>query len=161
MFATEAGLVGLKRVGSAADERGWADVLGELPLFARFGRRRLRELVKLGRFAEYAPGEVVIAAGQPADFFYVILSGEARVLARRGARVLKVGEYFGELAPLDSAPRSASVAAAGDLHVIKFPRSVLREIVERDPEIALGMMTELAKRIRRLERAARPAPGLS
>ena len=81
MFATESGLVGLKRVTSLEDERGWADVLGDLPLFARFGRRRLRELVKLGRFSEYAPGEVVIAAGQPADFLYVILSGEAKVLA--------------------------------------------------------------------------------
>ena len=161
MFATEAGLVGLKRITSVDDARGWGDVLGELPLFARFGRRRLRELVKLGRFAEYAPGEVVIAAGQPADFFYVILSGEAKVLARRGGRPLKVGDYFGELALLDSEPRSASVVAAGQLHVIKFPRRVLREIVERDPEIALGMMTVLARRIRRLERAARPVSGLT
>ncbi|MDX6401351.1 MAG: family transcriptional regulator, cyclic receptor protein [Gaiellaceae bacterium] len=161
MFATEAGLVGLKRVGRADSERGWADILGELPLFARFGRRRLRELVRLGRFAEYARGEVVIAAGQPGNYFYVILSGEAKVLARRGARVLKVGDYFGELALLDSAPRSASIVAARELHVIKFPRAVLREIVERDPEVALGMMTELARRVRRLERAARPVPGLS
>jgi CRP-like cAMP-binding protein len=161
MFATEAGLVGLKRVASPDDERGWAEVLGELPLFARFGRRRLRELVRVGRFAEYAPGDVVIAAGQPADFFYVILSGEAKVLARRGTGPLKVGDYFGELALLDSEPRSASVIAAGQLHVIKFPRRVLREIVQRDPEIALGMMTVLAKRIRRLERAGRPASGLS
>jgi CRP-like cAMP-binding protein len=45
--------------------------------------------------------------------------------------------------------------------VIKFPRRVLREIVERDPEIALGMMTVLAKRVRRLERAARPVSGLT
>ena len=160
MFATESGLVGLKRVTSLDDARGWADVLGELPLFARFGRRRLRELVKVGRFSEYAPGEVVIAAGQPADFLYVILSGEAKVLARR-RRPLRVGDYFGELALLDSEPRSASVVAAGQLHVIKFPRRVLREIVERDPEIALGMMTVLAKRIRRLERAARPVSGLT
>jgi CRP/FNR family transcriptional regulator, cyclic AMP receptor protein len=160
MFATESGLVGLKRVTSVDDERGWADVLGDLPLFARFGRRRLRELVKLGRFSEYAPGEVVIAAGQPADFLYVILSGEAKVL-RRGGRPLRVGDYFGELALLDSEPRSASVVAAGQLHVIKFPRRVLREIVERDPEIALGMMTVLAKRIRRLERAAPPVSGLT
>ena len=157
MFATEPGLVGLKRVGSTASERDWADVLGELPLFARFGRRRLRELVRLGRFAEYSHGDVVIAAGQPADFLYVILSGEAKVLARPGGRVLKVGDYFGELALLDSEPRSASVVAAGELHVIKFPRRVLREIVERDPEIALGMMTVLARRIRLLERAAGPA----
>ena len=113
MFATEAGLVGLKRITSVDDARGWGDVLGELPLFARFGRRRLRELVKLGRFAEYAPGEVVIAAGQPADFLYVILSGEAKVLARRGGQPLRVGDYFGELALLDSEPRSASVTESG------------------------------------------------
>jgi CRP-like cAMP-binding protein len=119
----------------------------------------LRELVKLGRFSEYAPGEVVIAAGQPADFLYVILSGEAKVLARRGG--LRVGDYFGELALLDSEPRSATVVAAGQLHVIKFPRRVLREIVERDPEIALGMMTVLAKRVRRLERAGSPVAGLT
>jgi CRP-like cAMP-binding protein len=159
MFATESGLVGLKRVTSLDDQRGWADVLGDLPLFSRFGRRRLRELVKLGRFSEYAPGEVVIAAGQPADFLYVILSGEAKVLARRGG--LRVGDYFGELALLDSEPRSATVVAAGQLHVIKFPRRVLREIVERDPEIALGMMTVLAKRVRRLERAGSPVAGLT
>src|SRR3954469_11165248 len=113
MFATESGLVGVKRVTGHDDERGWADVLGDLPLFARFGKRRLRELVKLGRFAEYAPGEVVIAAGQPAGLLYVILSGEAKVLARRGGRPVKGGDYSGELALLDSERRSASVIAAG------------------------------------------------
>lgn len=142
-----------------ATDRDWAEVLSELPLFSRVGKRRLRKIARQAQFAEFARGDTVIAVGAPADAFYVILGGEAKVFGKPAARTLSTGDYFGEMALLDGGSRSATVVATDELHVMKLPRQPFLELVEEHGGVALKMMTELGSRVRRLER--RPAPSVS
>ena len=132
---------------TAAD---WADVLSEVPLFSNVGKRRLRKVAEQARVVEFAPGEHVIVTGEPADSFYVILGGEARAM---GKRTLRTGDYFGELALLDGGPRSASVIATEDLHVMQVPRRAFLELVDDHAGIALKIARELGTRVRTLEHA--------
>jgi CRP-like cAMP-binding protein len=127
----------------------WADVLSQVPLFANVGKRRLRKVAEQARVAEFAPGEHVIVTGEPADSFYVILGGEAKVSGR--AVALRTGDYFGELALLDGGRRSASVVATQDLHVMQLPRRALLELVDDHGDIALKIARGLGARVRRLE----------
>ena len=153
MTSTETALTRWNQDWDRPTDRDWAQVLAGIPLFSGLGNRRLRELVRQSFVAEYTRGDVVLLAGERPDFLYVILSGSARVVGKPGARVMKDGEYFGELALLDGKPRSVSVVAAGELHVIKIPAPAFREAIERDPEIAVRIMRELAQRLRRAERS--------
>src|ERR671924_562151 len=99
----------VNRDWNKASDREWADVLAGLPLFEGIGKRDLKRIVREAEFAEFAPGDTVVATGAPGDYFYVILGGEAKPAARPAARTLTTGDYFGEMSLLDGEPRSASV----------------------------------------------------
>jgi CRP/FNR family transcriptional regulator, cyclic AMP receptor protein len=103
----------------------WASVLASFPLFSGVSKRRLRKLARDATLAEFAPGEPITFAGDPEDWLYVILSGHAKTV-KGDRRVLRVGEYFGEVALIDGRPLSATVVAVSYLHVMKLPsRSIL------------------------------------
>lgn len=146
----------VKQDWNTASERDWASVLAALPLFEGIGKRDLRKLAAGAEFAEFAPGDTVVATGAPPDYFYVILGGEAQVASRPAAQPLETGDYFGEMAMLDGEPRSASVLATTDLHVMRVPRRAFDDAVARHPSIARRFISELSERVRKLEhRAAR------
>jgi CRP/FNR family cyclic AMP-dependent transcriptional regulator len=132
----------------------WAEVLETFPIFSGIGKRRLRKVVRRATFAEYAPGDIVIQKGESGDSLHVILAGSAKALGKPASRSLRIGDYFGELSLLDGTPRSATVIATSELHVMKLPRQAFLGLAQ-DPEIALEMLRTLGSQIRRLE--AQPA----
>jgi CRP/FNR family cyclic AMP-dependent transcriptional regulator len=129
----------------------WAGVLASLPLFARIGKRRLRKIASLAQIQDYSPGAIVVEIGQPSNAFYMILGGRAKVVGKsRGT--LEIGDYFGEMGLIDGEPRSATIAAEGELRVMKLPRRPFLKLLGQEPQIATAMMAELAARIRTLEK---------
>src|SRR4029453_10259546 len=82
----------------------WADVLATFRLFTGVSKRRLRKIARNATLAEFAPGETIIFAGDADDLLYIILSGRARTTSRGDRRLLRVGDYFGELALIDGRP---------------------------------------------------------
>ena len=129
----------------------YAGVLADLPLFARIGKRRLRKIASLAQVQEFSPGAIVVEAGQPSNAFYLILGGGAKVLGK-SRRTLGIGDYFGEMGLIDGEPRSATIAAEGELQVMKLPRRPFLRLLNQEPQIATAMMAELAARIRSLEK---------
>ena len=132
--------------------RDWATVLAALPLFARVSKRQLTKIAELARIADYGAGTVVMQEGDAADSFHLVLSGKARVVGKPRARILKIGDYFGEMALIDGAPRSATIAADGELQTMKIPRKPFMRLLEKEPTIAVALLAELAGRLRRLEK---------
>jgi CRP/FNR family cyclic AMP-dependent transcriptional regulator len=129
----------------------WVDVLAALPLFVGVGRRRLRKVAELAEFREFEPHSVIVQTGDAPDGFYVVLAGRAK---RTGStRLLGPGDYFGELALLDGGTRSATIVAVSDLQTMRLPRKPFLELLEREPQIAIGMLSGLAGRVRGLEQA--------
>jgi CRP-like cAMP-binding protein len=132
--------------------RDWADVLARLPLFASVGKRHLRKIAELAQIREFQRGDIVVQTGDAPDGFYLILGGRARVLGLPRARTLGPGDYFGEMALLDGEPRSATVSANGELQTMRLPRRPFMKLLQQEPSIAMAMLTELAGRVRRLEK---------
>jgi CRP/FNR family transcriptional regulator, cyclic AMP receptor protein len=138
----------------ASAAKDWARVLAALPLFSKCSKRQLRAVARLARFEESPPGQVVIQAGDAPDAFHFILGGQARVLGKPRARVLGVGDYFGEMGLIDGEPRSATVVAVGELQTMKLPRRPFLKLLKQEPGISMAMLTELAGRLRKVERGA-------
>jgi CRP-like cAMP-binding protein len=137
-----------------AEPGDWADVLAGFPLFSGIARRRLRALARQGTLEEYAAGDVVVQTGEAGDSLYIVLSGSAKVRGKPAARTLRSGDYFGELGLLDGVPRSATIVATGQLHLMRLPRAAFLRIASHEPSIALAMATTLGSQIRRLEARA-------
>lgn len=98
----------------------------------------------------YAAGQVIFEEGQSRDFMYVIKKGEVDILIR-GHVVETVGEdgFFGELALIDPAPRSAAAIAKTDCILIKIDERQFLYLVQETPFFALIVMRTMAQRMRR------------
>jgi CRP-like cAMP-binding protein len=69
------------------------------------------------------------------------------------SRVLRSGDFFGEMALIDGGPRSATITATSAARVMRLPRHAFLRALKQDPQIGLAILETLAGRVRRLERA--------
>jgi len=137
--------------------RGGHELLKRVPLFANLSARHLRRLASRCEVVRYPTNRTVVRQGARGDSFFVIAEGTAAV--KKGTRTigtLAAGDFFGEMALLDGWPRSASVVATAPLVTVRLMRSEFSKAIDDNPQIARGIMAELAARIRRLE--GTPAP---
>jgi CRP-like cAMP-binding protein len=142
----------LNRSWDKPSARDWADVLAQLPLFANVSKRQLRKVAELAQVRQFDPGDSVIEKGDAPDGFYLILGGRAKIVGPRRTRTLQTGDYFGEMALLDGEPRSATVTAVGELQTMRLPRKPFMKLLQQEPSIAIALLTDLAGRVRRVEK---------
>ncbi len=131
-------------------------MLGEVPLFAGLSRRHIQRLAGLADEVRFGAGRSVVQNGSKGMAFFVILQGEAKVTVGYSNRALArigPGGYFGELALLDGGPRTASVIAETPLVLAKISRAGFIKLLKDDPDVAIRILVELSRRLRR-ERSA-------
>jgi CRP/FNR family transcriptional regulator, cyclic AMP receptor protein len=136
--------------------RVWADVLAKLPLFSGVPARHVRKIAALGSAASFAAKTRIVSAGDPGDAFYVVLSGRAEVQRGRGRAKVEIGPggYFGELALLDGAPRSATVVAKSETICLMLARKQFEKVLKDEPAVAYALLRTLAARVRELDKTA-------
>jgi CRP-like cAMP-binding protein len=105
--------------------------LARVGLFASLPGETLGKLADRMRRDEVAAGTVLVQEGNPGDRFFVLLSGVATVsqssLGER--RVLKAGEFFGEVALAMRMPRTATVTALTPCVVASCDTATFDELV--------------------------------
>ena len=124
--------------------------LKSIDLFARIPGEDLAQISVITEEVTFEDGESIFEEGQLGDALFLVVSGEVRV--HRGTREfarLGAGECFGEMAILDSAPRSATVSALDDVDCLKIEREDFYDILGEKPEIAQGIIRVLTARLRR------------
>jgi ATP-binding cassette subfamily B protein len=109
-----------------------AHELSRVGLLSSLPGETLAKLAAQMRREEVAAGEGVVVEGQSDDRFYVVISGMFAVSqAALGARrVLRPGDYFGEVAPAMDVPRTATVRALTPGTVASCDRDTFDEIVK-------------------------------
>jgi CRP-like cAMP-binding protein len=105
--------------------------LARVGLFADLSGETLGKLADRMERQEVSAGTVLVREGEPGDRFFVLLSGLAGVSqATRGdRRVLKAGEFFGEVALTMNVPRTATVTAMTPCVVASCDEATFDEIV--------------------------------
>ena len=126
------------------------EFLSKIPLFAGSPATSIASIADVARTRRFKAGEVVIREdSKSAMGFYIILEGTAKAV--RGEHHLGdfgPGDYFGEIALLlDDTPRTATVVATSDVAVLAVTRWDFKALVKTNPEIAVGVMEVLAKRL--------------
>ena len=105
--------------------------LGRIGLFAGLPGETLGKLAERMEREEVSSGTVLIREGEPGDRFFVLLSGVAGVSqsALGERRILKAGEFFGEVALTMRVPRTATVTAMTPCVVASCDEATFDELV--------------------------------
>jgi CRP-like cAMP-binding protein len=126
--------------------------LGTVALFANLSKRQLGRVASRGWERTFPAGRVLCQQDRGADDFFVILDGTAE--ASRGSkrvRTLRAGDYFGEIALLDNAQRTATVVATTPLRCFLLGRSEFKSLIYEE-DIAVKLLFTMAQRLRAAER---------
>ena len=110
------------------------------------------------RRLSFRKGKVIFREGEKSDALYVIEKGSVEISALIGARERRVfaifgpGDYFGEIAVIDSKPRSAT-ATAREASVIRCISSdKVWRMFEKSPRLLVTMMHGFSHRLREFDR---------
>jgi len=94
-------------------------------------------------------GEVLFREGESGEVMFAVIEGQIE-LTRSGTVIETVGPggIMGELALIDSAPRSATATAHASARVVSVDRKYFTYLVQEHPTFALQVMTVMAERLR-------------
>lgn len=126
------------------------EMLKVSPIFATLSKRQLESIAATSRILSFSAGDAIIEEGEDRSIgFYVLASGTAEV-TKDGAVVATYGsgDYFGEIALLSAdTARTATVTATSDAEVLGLTKWDFRALVSSEPDIAVQVMGELARRV--------------
>jgi CRP/FNR family cyclic AMP-dependent transcriptional regulator len=133
-------------------------VLKNVPLLASFPDEQLRVLTAVVSRRSVPRGTVVMAAGDPTDSLYIVISGRLKVMMSdaEGKEVilsfLGAGEYFGEMGLIDDSPRSASVVSSEPCELLAIAKRDFKRCLADNFEMATAVMRGLVRRLREADR---------
>src|SRR5574341_386658 len=133
-------------------------VLRSVPLFASFSEDPLRMLATVVTRRSVTRGSIIMAAGDPTDSLYIVLSGRLKVMMSDAdgkeviLTILGPGEFFGEMGLIDDAPRSASVVAIEPCELLSIARRDFKKCMAENFEMSQAVMRGLVKRLREADR---------
>ena len=101
----------------------------------------------------YRKGDVIYATGDPGTEMYIVQSGAVEIYkesdgARVSLAVMERGDFFGEMALIESAPHSSNAAAIEDCELIEINSTLFDKMIKGNIEIAVRMLRKLSIRLR-------------
>ena len=129
--------------------------LKQVPLFTYLTGPELNLLMASGVRRKFPSKNIVFQEGEPGDFLLVILSGKVKVLlsGKEGQEfiltMLGPGNFFGEMALLESAPRSATVVIVEASEFFRIEKQAFADLLANHPDIALKILKGLSQRLRK------------
>ncbi|HEC29493.1 MAG TPA: Crp/Fnr family transcriptional regulator [Gammaproteobacteria bacterium] len=132
------------------------NVLKKIPIFADLKDKEVKSIASHAVNKTFPKNSIIINEGDDTNSMYVILSGKIKVFLSNedGKEVILTmmgpGEYFGELAILDQAPRSASIMTMEPCKFSIISKNDFDKSLVDHPEIARTVITELTRMVRRL-----------
>lgn len=134
----------------------WAEHLQRIPIFSKVPLSILQQLADVCSVRTLEPEQVLFRQGTMGSEVFVVISGSVRVEAR-GEAGLDVtianrgaGDVIGEMAILENQPRSATVTATRFSRLLVLSQYDFTRMIERNPQLAVEMLSHLSGRIRQL-----------
>jgi CRP-like cAMP-binding protein len=124
------------------------ELIKQAPLFAHCSKRELAEVASIADELDLPEGRQLIREGQRGREFFVLLEGEAAVTQdSRQIATMRAGDFFGEIALVSDAPRTATVTSTTPVRVLVVTDRSFRTLLEHVPAIQLKVLKALAERL--------------
>lgn len=125
------------------------DLLKKVPLFAHCSHASLESVERNTDEVDVEAGRTLITQGDSSDSFFVLLNGEADVLIDgKERRVLRQGDFFGEISMLDRGPATATVATRSACRMMVMSHMQFRDAIKGNPDLLVQVLAAVAERLR-------------
>jgi len=125
------------------------NAIGRVPLFARLSKRELEFIAKEGDEVNVPAGKTLTRQDRQGDTFYVLLDGEAEVkVDGKRRRVLKPGDFFGEISMLDRGLATATVTTLTDARLFVMSHAQFRDAIKGSDQLMLKVLKAMGERLR-------------
>src|ERR1051326_243043 len=128
------------------------DFLRSMELFAQLNDAELGKVARLLKESKVSENEVIFHQGDPGDSLYILLHGRVRIAnadqfgKERVLAFYGPGEFFGDMAVLTGAPRSASASASTDVRLLQLRKDDFDLLVATNVGIMRAMMQVMIER---------------
>src|SRR5262249_29256905 len=137
--------------------------LKRVSMFSGMTQVQLRVLASHMEEQHFLPGEVIMSEGELSQELYVLVSGQVRIAKDyRGPHeytlaILTQGDYLGDMAIFESAPRSATAVTEEEAELLVLSPEKFKQTIYQKPDMAFEIFRELSARLRRREEHAASA----
>jgi len=123
--------------------------LGRVPLFAHCTRKELAFIARKGDEIDVPAGKTLITQDRPSDAFYVQLEGESEVkIGGRRRRVMKPGDFFGEISMIDRGPGTATVTTLTPSRLFVMSHVQFRDAIKASDPLMVKVLMAMGQRLR-------------
>ena len=123
--------------------------LGRVPLFAHCTRKELEFIARKGDEIDVPAGKTLITQDRPSDAFYVQLEGESEVkIGGRRRRVMKPGDFFGEISMIDRGPGTATVTTLTPSRLFVMSHVQFRDAIKASDALMVKVLMAMGQRLR-------------
>ena len=132
------------------------NLIRTIPIFSELSDLQIDQLLAQTRKLHYPKGSVVLNEGDPGDYMLIILKGGVKVVlfGERGQEMLLYklgsGDFFGELALVDQAPRSATVITVEETDFLQLVAKEFQALIQKDHVLCDKILRHLSGRVRDL-----------
>ena len=123
--------------------------ISRVPLFAHLSKREREFIAKEGDEVRVPAGKTLTRQDRAGDTFYVLLDGEAEVkVDGKRRRVLKPGDFFGEISMLDRGLATATVTTLTDARLFVMSHAQFRDAIKGSDQLMLKVLKAMGERLR-------------
>jgi len=134
--------------------------LKRVSMFSGMTPEQIRVLISHLEEQHFLSGEVIMYEGDFSQELYILVSGRVRIVKDYGGShertlaLLTQGEFFGDMAIFESAPRSATAVTEEEAELLALSPEKFKQTIYQKPEMAFEIFRELSARLRRREELA-------
>jgi small-conductance mechanosensitive channel/CRP-like cAMP-binding protein len=154
-FAFPTRTLHVERRGTKTEERadghGIVERLSAVDIFAPLSVEETQRLAAASMRHVFAPGEIVIRAGDAGSSMFVVHNGRVQVQIsengkQRPVAVLNEGDFFGEMALFTGEPRAANVVALEETEVLEIGHAAMKHLFDTNPDLVESLSWTITER---------------